>query len=195
MYDEWCCFDLPNGKTNASRRNRFSAGAFDPAQQSVVKPRVFGRCQPRGERLYPGTTLAGNSPLPLESKTEDLALCSYGGQALAVEIDKMFGVFFGARNRTALKSCAGGSGAAIAGCGGDEFHHLQCDLLITSQRWCRRNGIGWGIAHGNSPRLELKKHRAALRNGGTEPMITDMKCGTEGSIAVGSGSECPLPVS
>ncbi len=90
--------------------------------------------------------------LLLDAGEDLLALCSYGVKALSEEVDEMFGVVFRARNRSALESCAGSSGAAKAGGGGDEFHHLQCDLIIASQRGCR-NGIVWGIAHGNSPRL------------------------------------------
>ena len=84
---------------------------------------------------------------------EVLALCSNGVKALAVEVDEMFGIVLRARDRATLESCAGGSGTAKAGGGGDEFHHLQGDFLIASQRWCRRDRIVWGIAHGNSPGL------------------------------------------
>jgi len=83
----------------------------------------------------------------------ELALRSNGVQALAEEVDEMLSVIFSARNGTALKSRAWGSGTAEACSCSDEFHHLEGDFLIAPQRRGGRTGSGWRVAHGNSPRL------------------------------------------
>ncbi len=62
-----------------------------------------------------------------------LALRSYGFEALAVEIDEMLGIVLCSRDGATLEACAGGSGAAKAGSGGDELHHLKCDFFIATQ--------------------------------------------------------------
>jgi|GEM_PF-1703063 len=81
------------------------------------------------------------------------ALVFYRVQALPVELDQILGVILCSRRGTALKASAGCSGTAKTSGGGDELHHFERDLFISTHRWWVRKGNGVCIAHRISPGL------------------------------------------
>ena len=146
-------FSGVNGECGVGSGRTFVHARIDSPDLSWSVPDLYRLQKEEAKRARTNTSTRDSlwKRVSLREIGIPLVLGSYGFEALAIEIDEMFGIVFCARDGATLEARAGGSGAAKAGGGGDELHHLECDFFIAAQGGSSRDGIGRNIAHGNSP--------------------------------------------